>query len=256
MNPQDYIHERDIYYVVNAMHMSSLALKPPYKFHAYNLKDHHTILAPLYSDQRIMLQFLNENKIVSVKHPLNKRGKPTQFSKGWSYKFRRINSSNAVEPLRQYHTDLLLKLDEAHLNQEMLNKTGKLLLETDGEYIYVVFPHQKLRVNTQPLRQKSDVQLLFEYLIDQAKGELVTKESYQYTGMSRGFEDMIVKKGFKGMVRKKFLPVLDKKKVQLLTEVEMNIKDSTAIYKQLIKDPYNKKLYEDFMKKTKNLNYI
>lgn len=225
--------------------MSSLAMAPPYKPQLYHLNNNRSFTSPKFKEQREIIKSLVDENIIIILDSMDKNGNSTSVDKAWTFRFKRLDDIEP-EPLRDYHSKLLLKLEEANLNHQALTSKTILQLDYDSEYIYVVYEFHKLRINSEPIRPHSNVQLLVEFLMDQPLGAIVTQEEYPYPN-SRGFEDVLVKKGFKGSLRKTFLPVLERKKVQLLREVEVPIAVSTTIYNELIINPYNKELYIRYM---------
>ncbi len=247
MDPKQFLHERDIMYVVNKLHSAYIEIAPPFKKHTYRLSENRSIDAPSFKEQREILKSLREQSIIEVSKCLNKLDKPTSFEKAWVYEYKRTKNNK----LKDYYWDLLLKRQEGLYNHDALIEKGTLVLHIEGQYIYVVYPYHALRINRKPLKNGGFPQILFEHLINKSNGETVTQESLDYT-TSRSFIDIVNSVGFTGIIRSKFIPEVTKKSIRLLREVEMNVKDSTKLYRQLIEDPFNKELYENYLENIDN----
>lgn len=239
MDLAQYMHERDIYYVVKKLHETSLAMSPPYKWHTYNLFDNRSMRAPRYKEQRIILKALSERKIIEISLTTNRLKRYAGFETATTYTFRRTNL------LSTYFWELLHKIEEANLNQISITEYETVRLSIEGEYIYVQLPLLKLRINERPFKTSGLPQQLFEHLLRDANEAVVTRDNFPFN-TSRTFDDVVIKAGFEKKLRSVFVPKLTKNKVQLLVSCEVNLKDIVEITKQLLPIPYNQTVYDHY----------
>lgn len=242
MQLDQYLHERDLYYVCGALHRMSLALEPPYEMHIYDLKNHRTREAPFFRDQRKIIKTLADNNIIALLGTYNRYGKPTSLQKSVQFSFKRTED----DALREYFHSMMIKQQEAHFNYIAIHEKEKLELVYEDSYLYILTPLLKLKVNKKPIRSKSFPDIFFSYLVETVKGKVVTRATCPYPS-SRGYDDVCYKAGFKGLTRKLFLPVIDKNNIKLLTEVETPLKNVQIITRQLLDLDYDPMVYENYL---------
>lgn len=243
MTPEEYIHNRDLYYVVRALHMLSLEFEPSYTQFTYELKNHRSLKSPPFRDQRKIFQFLHNTGVIVVDDYIGLKGNAVVSANAMSVRFHRDNA----DKLKDFFWQLMYKLEEANLNHISFNQKEKIWLTISQGVIFVHLPLLVLRVNQTDLKSNNFPESFFIFLIEKGGGKIYTRDNFPHK-TSRAFSDMVTKAGFNSLLRKLFVPVLDDSQVQLLTSVKAPLRDITNLTDMLIKIPENKNVYEKYMK--------
>lgn len=243
MEFEKYLHERDIYYVVNELYRTALASGKFFETHTYSLLDHRDLQSPSFKEQRRILQSLNDQSGIKINETLKANLKMTDFLKANVYRYQIPNNGK----LRHLHGKYMLKIDELGINQISITDTETVSLELLGDSIYVKTPALRLRLNKRPMKPNQDPSIFFEFLFNEAEGKLLTRNQYPYP-TAREFDDMLNKAGFVGIIRNIFVLKATKDDVQLALSANVTLKDIVRINKELIPLNGNEQSFQEYVK--------
>lgn len=223
--------DREIYWVLYKLRMITLTRKRYDLGYRFSLGVVPEVDSPTIIQQRKALNILHTSRVIKITACYNELRQFCRPSEGLTYFY--VRSRN----FHDYYGNLLEKLSVYEMtNINALQEGVELRIEKEEGRLFLVAHLNKIPINLTALRWGGVPRTIFDYLIDDAKGRLMTRKAFNSLAKintSRDLEQIAIKAGFKGLLREHFMIVCDKDALQLRTSVNLAVGQAQSLLDEL-----------------------